>query len=496
MTVRTRIAPSPTGDPHVGTAYIALFNLAFAKAYQGQFILRIEDTDRERSTSQSEDSILDALRWLGLSWDEGPDVGGPFGPYRQSERGSIYADHANQLVDAGHAFHCFCTPDILDSMRAEQAAAGLSPKYDGRCQHLDREEVAQRSAAGDRSVIRLMVPADGESVIVDRLRGEIRIPWSQVDMQVLMKSDGMPTYHLANVVDDHLMAITHVIRGEEWIPSAPKHQLLYRYFGWDMPELCHLPLLRNPDQSKLSKRKNPTSVLFYRDQGYLPEAMLNYLGRMGWSMPDEQERFTLDEMIASFEIDRVSLGGPIFDIEKLDWLNGEWLRHGLSEQEALRRLMTWGFGQSFFESAWPHLKTRIATFGDAEQWLRPLWVGEPDYDAIALHSHGIEPDVVIEGLQYLVWRLDSERQWSRESVMDAVQFVCQQLHLKMKEWMPVMFIALSGSTQAISAFDLAVLLGPDRTRARLRLALERLGGVSKKAQKRLEKSYQAACSAQ
>jgi glutamyl-tRNA synthetase len=312
----------------------------------------------------------------------------------------------------------------------------------------------------------------------------------------LMKSDGMPTYHLANVVDDHLMAITHVIRGEEWIPSAPKHQLLYRYFGWDMPELCHLPLLRNPDQSKLSKRKNPTSVLFYRDQGYLPEAMLNYLGRMGWSMPDEQERFTLDEMIASFEIDRVSLGGPIFDIEKLNWLNGEWLRHGLSEQEALRRLMAWGFGQSFFESAWPHLKTRIATFGDAEQWLRPLWVGEPDYDAMSLHSHGLEPDVVVEGLQYLVWRLDSERQWSRESVMDAVQFVCQQLHLKMKEWMPVMFIALSGSTQAISAFDLAVLLGPDRTRARLRLALERLGGVSKKAQKRLEKSYQAACSAQ
>lgn len=496
MTVRTRIAPSPTGDPHVGTAYIALFNLAFAKAHQGQFILRIEDTDRERSTSQSEDSILDALRWLGLRWDEGPDVGGPCGPYRQSERGSIYADHANQLVDAGHAFHCFCTSDILDGMRAEQLAAGLSPKYDGRCQHLDANTVAQRHAAGDRSVIRLRVPTDGESVIVDRLRGEIRIPWSQVDMQVLMKSDGMPTYHLANVVDDHLMAITHVIRGEEWIPSAPKHQLLYRYFGWDMPELCHLPLLRNPDQSKLSKRKNPTSVLFYRDQGYLPEAVLNYLGRMGWSMPDERERFTLDEMISSFDIDRVSLGGPIFDLDKLNWLNGEWLRHGLSEHEALQRLMDWGFGQSFFESVWPHLKTRIATFGDAQQWLQPLWVGEPDYEATALHSHGLSPEIVVEGLQYLVWRLDSERHWSRESVMAAVQFVCQHLQLKMKEWMPVMFIALSGSTHAVSAFDLAVLLGPDRTRARLRLALERLGGVSKKAQKRLEKAYQLACSAQ
>ncbi|NBS11869.1 MAG: glutamate--tRNA ligase [Gammaproteobacteria bacterium] len=493
MTVRTRIAPSPTGDPHVGTAYIALFNLAFARAHGGQFILRIEDTDRERSTPESEIAILSALRWLGLEWDEGPDIGGPAGPYRQSERGALYASHAHALVESGHAFHCFCTAQTLDQMRAEQQAAGVNPHYDGRCERLAAAEVSQRLAQGEPSVIRLSVPNEGECVLHDRLRGEIRIPWSQVDRQVLLKSDGMPTYHLANVVDDHCMGITHVIRGEEWIPSAPKHQLLYRYFGWEMPELCHLPLLRNPDQSKLSKRKNPTSILFYRDQGYLPEALLNYLGRMGWSMPDERERFTLEDMIAAFTLDRVSLGGPIFDLDKLNWLNGEWLRHGLSDAEVLTRFMHWGFGPSFFESTWPHLKTRITTFGEAEPWLRPLWVTEPEYEAAALHNVGLAPDVLIEGLQFLVWRLDAERQWGREQVMSAVQFVCTALQLKLKDWMPVLFIALSGSTHAMSAFDLAVLLGPDRTRARVRLALERLGGVSKKAQKRLEKAYQVAC---
>lgn len=492
MTVRTRIAPSPTGDPHVGTAYIALFNMAFAKAHGGQFLLRIEDTDRERSTLESEQSILSALRWLGLQWDEGPDVGGPCGPYRQSERAAIYTEHTQLLVDRGHAFRCFCTAETLDTMRNAQMASGETPRYDGRCQDLAADAVAERIALGEPSVVRMRVPAEGECVIADRLRGAIQIPWSQVDMQVLMKSDGMPTYHLANVVDDHLMGITHVIRGEEWIPSAPKHQLLYRYFGWDMPELCHLPLLRNPDQSKLSKRKNPTSVLYYRDQGFLPEALINYLGRMGWSMPNEAERFTLPEMIAAFDIDRVSLGGPIFDVDKLKWLNGEWLRHGLPESEVVSRLMTWSFGQSFFEAAWPHLKTRVTTFGDVEPWLRPLWMSEPEYQANDLLEQGLDQERVIEGLQYLAWSLDAQREWTREAVMAAVMFVCDTLGVKLKTWMPILFIALSGSTQAISAFDLAMLLGPDRTRARLRVALERLGGVSKKAQKRLEKSYQSA----
>ena len=258
--VRTRIAPSPTGDPHVGTAYIALFNRNFAKQHNGQFVLRIEDTDQTRSTAKSETDILNALKWLGLDWDEGPDNGGPHGPYRQSQRSDIYREHINQLLDNGQAFHCFCTADRLNEVRAEQMANKQTPGYDGHCLSLSKEEVKTRLDNGESSVIRMRVPTDGECVFNDRLRGEIRINWSQIDMQVLMKSDNLPTYHFANVVDDHLMEITHVIRGEEWINSTPKHILLYQHFGWDVPEFCHMPLLRNPDKSKLSKRKNPTSI--------------------------------------------------------------------------------------------------------------------------------------------------------------------------------------------------------------------------------------------
>ena len=492
MTVRTRIAPSPTGEPHVGTAYISLFNYAFAAEHGGQFVLRIEDTDQKRSTAKSEKAILDALRWTGLSWDEGPDVGGDYGPYRQSERAEIYQTHCETLIDSGHAFRCFCSAQELDAMRAEQMAAKQTPRYDGRCSHLSAAEVDARNARGEESVVRMRVPTDGDCVFSDRLRGDIRIPWSQVDMQVLMKADGLPTYHLANVVDDHLMKITHVIRGEEWLPSAPKHQLLYQYFGWDMPELCHLPLLRNPDQSKLSKRKNPTSILFYRDQGYLPEALLNYLGRMGWSMPDEREQFTLSEMVEAFDIDRVSLGGPIFDLEKLTWLNGQWLQKSLSDCDYIERLMCWMCTRGFFESVLPHLKSRVDVFSDAGQWLAPLWSRNVTLSAEALEAIGLDQDTLTSVLQYLIWRLESLGSWSRETIEPEVRWVCDALDLKLRDVMPVIFLALSGSRQSISAFDLAALLGPDRTRVRLRSALELSGGVSKKALKRLEKGYQEA----
>ena len=495
MTVRTRIAPSPTGDPHVGTAYIALFNYAFAKAHGGSFVLRIEDTDQVRSTAESERAILDALRWTGLQWDEGPDVGGTHGPYRQSERASLYQSAAADLLEKGHAFHCFCSAETLADMRQAQMAAGHTPKYDGRCAGLSNEAVAAQLEAGTPYVIRMRVPEAGECVLHDRLRGEIRIPWSQVDMQVLQKTDGLPTYHLANVVDDHHMQISHVIRGEEWIPSAPKHQLLYQYFGWEMPELCHLPLLRNPDQSKLSKRKNPTSILFYRDQGFLPEALLNYLGRMGWSMPDDREQFTLDDMVHAFDIDRVSLGGPIFDLEKLRWLNGQWLKNTLTDEDYVQRLMAWGFSEQFFQSVLPHLKTRVDVFSDASDWLSPLWQQMPNLNSESLIFETLETEQVQSILQFLIWRLESVVTWDRVQIEHSIQFVCQAMGLKLKQVMPIVFVALSGKPQAISAFDLAVLLGPDRSRARLRQALEVAGGVSKKGLKRLEKSYEDACRA-
>ncbi|MEE3159656.1 MAG: glutamate--tRNA ligase, partial [Pseudomonadota bacterium] len=319
MTVRTRVAPSPTGDPHVGTAYIALFNLAFARQHGGQFLLRIEDTDQVRSTPESEQAILDSLRWLGMDWDEGPDVGGDYGPYRQSERRAIYEEHVQKLLDSGKAFKCYRTAEELDALRQQKQESGNQTALKVSDLALPEDEVNEREAAGAPYVVRMNVPEEGVCVVKDMLRGEIELDWAQVDAQILMKSDGMPTYHLANVVDDHLMAITHVIRGEEWISSAPKHKLLYEYFGWDMPELCHMPLLRNPDKSKLSKRKNPTSIMFYERMGFMPEAVLNYLGRMGWSMPDESEKFSRDEMFNNFDINRVSLGGPVFDVEKLRW---------------------------------------------------------------------------------------------------------------------------------------------------------------------------------
>ena len=266
--VRVRIAPSPTGDPHVGTAYIGLFNYAFAKHNSGDFILRIEDTDRTRFSGDSEQQIFDAMKWLGLNYDEGPDVGGEAGPYRQSERFSIYKDYAEQLVEKGEAYYCFCTAERLQKLRERQAAMKQAPGYDGHCRNLSKEEVEAKLAAGEPYVIRLKMPYEGETVVNDGLRGEIRFENSKIDDQVLLKSDGFPTYHLANIVDDHLMGITHVIRAEEWISSTPKHIQLYKAFGWDEPKWYHMPLLRNADKTKISKRKNPVSLNYYKEEGY------------------------------------------------------------------------------------------------------------------------------------------------------------------------------------------------------------------------------------
>src|SRR3954452_8202222 len=320
--VRVRIAPSPTGDPHVGTAYIALFNYAFAKKHGGKFVLRIEDTDRARSTPASEAAILRALGWVGLAWEEGPDIGGPFGPYRQSERAEIYAEHAARLIASGGAYRCFCTPERLEAVRQEQRRQGPFVGYDGLCRRLPREQGEQRAAAGETFVVRMAMPRAGETVFVDKLRGEVKFENTQIDDQILLKTDGFPTYHLANVVDDHLMRISHVIRAEEWLSSTPKHVLLYQAFRWESPIFMHMPLLRNADRSKISKRKNPVSLEYYERQGYLSEALLNFLALMGWSMPDDREVCCINEMIEEFSFDRVNLGGPVFDLQKLEWLNG------------------------------------------------------------------------------------------------------------------------------------------------------------------------------
>ena len=324
--VRVRIAPSPTGDPHVGTAYIGLFNYAFAKHNQGDFLLRIEDTDRTRFSGDSEQQIFDAMKWLGLNYDEGPDVGGDKGPYRQSERFHIYKEYAEKLVENGEAYYCFCTPERLQKLRDRQVAMKQAPGYDGHCRNLTAEEVKSKLEAGEAYVIRLRMPYEGETIVKDELRGNIIFENSKIDDQVLLKSDGFPTYHLANIVDDYLMGITHVIRAEEWIASTPKHIQLYKAFAWEEPKWYHMPLLRNADKTKISKRKNPVSLNYYREEGYLREGLLNFLALMGWSLGGDKEIFTLDEMIENFSFDRISLGGPVFDLVKLGWVNNHHMR--------------------------------------------------------------------------------------------------------------------------------------------------------------------------
>jgi len=342
-TVRTRIAPSPTGEPHIGNMYVALVNWAFAHQAGGQFLVRIEDTDRTRFVEGAERMFLDSLRWLGLSHDEGPDVGGPVGPYRQSERLHLYREHADRLLSGGHAYRCFCTPERLSALREAQRKAGAETVgYDRRCRALAPEESARRAAAGEPHTVRLAVPLEGETRFTDGLRGPIVIENRRIDDQVLLKTDGFPTYHLAVVVDDHLMGITHVVRAEEWIVSTPKHVLLYEAFGWDLPHFYHMPLIRNPDRSKLSKRKNPTNVLWYREQGYLPEAVVNFLGMLGHSMPDGREVFSREEFLRDFSWDRVNTTGPVFDMEKFEWLNGMWIRR-LDIADLAARLRSEGF---------------------------------------------------------------------------------------------------------------------------------------------------------
>ena len=489
MTVRTRIAPSPTGDPHVGTAYIALFNLCFARQHGGQFILRIEDTDQVRSTPESEQMILDSLRWLGLEWDEGPDVGGPHGPYRQSERGDIYAKYAQQLLDAGHAFKCYRTSEELDELRESRKEAGLHLALKPTDLALDAEEQSRREQESWPYVIGMNVPSEGVCVVSDMLRGTIEVDWAQVDAQILMKSDGMPTYHLANVVDDHLMGITHVLRGEEWINSAPKHQLLYEYFGWEMPQLCHMPLLRNPDKSKLSKRKNPTSINYYRRMGFLPQAVTNYLGRMGWSMPDEREKFSLSEMMAEFDIQRVSLGGPVFDLEKLTWLNGVYIREDLDDDALLQALREWAFNDAYVKQILPQVRPRVETLSQVVPLAGHFFSGLPTITKDDFDSVKLDNEELVKLLQFLVWRFEGVSAWHKEALLEEVKSLAEYFELKMKAFLAPVFIAITGSTSSTSVMDAMAILGSDVTRARLRHAIAVLGGVSKKQAKRFEKEY-------
>ena len=487
MSVRTRIAPSPTGDPHVGTAYVALVNYLFAKKHGGQFLLRIEDTDRARSTPESERAILEALEWLGLSWDEGPDVGGPHGPYRQSERLPFYTRYAGELLAAGHAFKCFCTPERLEAVRVEQRQASRPPGYDGHCLTVSPAEAAALEAAGVSHVVRLKVPREGSVTIDDMLRGPIVFEWSTVDMQVRVKSDGWPTYHLANVVDDHLMGITHVMRGEEWISSAPKHALLYEYFGWPMPKLCHLPLLRNADKSKLSKRKNPTGILFYRRMGYLPEALLNFLALLAVPPIDGEEVMDLPTMVGAFGVEHISLGGPVFDTTKLDWLNGRYLREKLDDAAFEARVREWALRDGYLERILPLARSRIERLSDLGQLLAHFFSGRLDVDPEKLREGKLDNETLRRAFVIAGALFDALPEWTVPSIEASIRRVAEITGAKLRDVVRPFYVAITGSAQSVPLFDSMQILGRDLVRERLRIALERLGGATSKEQEAWKK---------
>jgi glutamyl-tRNA synthetase len=473
--LRVRIAPSPTGDPHVGTAYIALFNYVFARKHGGRFILRIEDTDQERYTAGSEAAIFEALRWLGLGWDEGPDVGGPHGPYRQSERLAIYREHTELLLARGGAYRCFCTRERLEQLRQQQVAAkAASFGYDGHCRDLGADDVAARLAANEPHVVRLRVPSEGTTTFVDHLRAEpIHFENRLVDDQVLQKSDGFPTYHLANVVDDHLMGITHVIRGEEWITSTPKHVLLYQAFGWRAPDFYHLGLLRNADKSKLSKRKNPVSIFHYRDLGYLPETLLNFMANLGFSMGDDVERFTVAEMIERFEWSKVSVGGPVFDPAKLDAFNGADIR-ALSVDELYERLQARVLAPARIKGLLAQAQERVNRLDDFIPYLSFFFGGSLDYAPVQdklrppAGKTGREAAELLDEYAQEIERDAQARSFTAPALEAFSREFCQRREVKPKDLFMLLRLAVTGRTASPSLFDTMALCGKDRCRMRLR----------------------------
>jgi glutamyl-tRNA synthetase len=470
--VRVRIGPSPTGEPHVGTAYIALFNLAFAKKNGGKFVLRIEDTDQERSRPEWEAQIMSGLRWLGLEWDEGPDKGGAFGPYRQSERQAIHQKHAHILVERGAAYRCFCTKERLDRLRTEQKAAKVREGYDRHCRELAKPEIDAQLSRGAPFVIRMKMPIEGKTIVKDRLRGDVEFENAGIDDQVLLKSDGYPTYHLANVVDDHLMEITHVIRAEEWINSTPKHVVLYAAFGWQEPVWVHMPLLRNPDKSKISKRKNPVSLLDYRQRGLVPKAVLNYLAQLGWSMPDGREMFSLQEFIDNFTFDRISLGGPVFDIAKLTALNGKYFRENLTEDDLADLLLGELFSRAYIKAIVPLIRERIDKAEDFIPKTEYFFRGDVTYQPEELKPKHRSWRELFEALEAFSTEIDAQVDFSAQALETFARGFAERAGWKPGDLFMPIRVAVTGRSDTPPLFDTMSVLGRALVRRRLRSGLE------------------------
>ncbi|MDN5570428.1 MAG: glutamate--tRNA ligase [Propionibacteriaceae bacterium] len=458
---------------------MALFNLAFAKATGGAFVLRIEDTDRARYVADSEQQIFETLRWLGLPWDEGPDVGGPYAPYRQSERLDTYRPLVEQLIEGGHAYHCWCSAERLAEMRAEQAASKQEKTgYDRLCLGLTREERSALPGFTENPVVRMLIPDDVATTFTDLIRGEVSAPVP--DDQVILKADGFPTYHLAVVVDDHLMGITHVVRGEEWISSTPKHVLLYRWLGWDVPAFAHMPLLRNPDKSKISKRKNPAArLLWFREQGFLPEALVNFLHLLGYPPAEgDAEVASFDEFVAGFDWAKVNTVGPVFDLDKLTWLNGHYLR-ALGPDELADRIVEhlvwtgeWADPSpeqvAMVRAGAPLIQERLTLLGEALSKLGFLFV--PDA-ALAFDEASVDalPQNAPAVLDASLAVLEGLPGWDAESIQAALRArLVEDMGIKAKFAFAPVRVGVTGSRVSPPLFESMAILGRDSSLARLR----------------------------
>jgi glutamyl-tRNA synthetase len=473
--VRVRFAPSPTGALHIGGARTALFNWLFARNQKGKFILRIEDTDRTRSTLEAEKAIFEGLEWLGLDWDEGPRVGGPFGPYYQVERKEIYEKFAKQLLEEGKAYFCFCTPEELEKKRKEAEARKEAPRYDGHCRKLSEAEIKKKLESGLPKVIRFLLPPVGETKVEDLIRGKVVFKNELLDDFVILKSDGFPTYNFACVVDDHLMEITHVIRGDDHLSNTPRQILLYQAFGWQLPKFAHIPMILGKDRTRLSKRHGATSVIAYRDQGYLPEAVINYIAKLGWGYKD-QEIFSREELIEKFSLEGVNKNPAIFDLEKLNWLNGQYLRKILPERlvDLCEPLLIEAYDCHDLD----YLRKIVLVFRD-RLVLIPDIIPLSTYffkDDYPYDPHGIEkyfkPENTKKILETLAQRLAIVEPFIRENIEPVFKGLAEEMKVKLGEVIHPCRLALTGRTESPPMYDVIEILGKEKTIKRLKKALD------------------------
>ena len=484
--VRVRYAPSPTGFPHVGNIRTALFNWLYARHTGGQFIVRIEDTDVARTVPGAVEAILDGLHWLGLDWDEGPQIGGSHGPYFQSERLPAYQEAAEQLIKNGYAYRCYCSAERLEAMRLEQQKQKLSFGYDRHCRGLTAADCAQLAAQGLNPVVRFKTPLEGQTRFQDLLRGEVVFENGTLDDFVLLKSDGYPTYHLANIVDDHLMEISHVLRAEEWLSSTPRHILLYRAFNFQPPLFAHLPMILGPDRSKLSKRHGATALTEYRDQGYLPETMVNFLALLGWSLDEQSELFTRQELIEKFSLERVSRTAAIFNRDKLDWMNGVYIR-SLPVDDLTGRVFPFlekglppevrrPLDIDYVRQIVPLMRERISTLKEAAAYASFFFLDKLEYDSAMLPGKKMTPETALKALKGAQEKLTSLKSFSPDLLEDTLRHLADDLGIKAGQLLNVLRVATTGRDAAPPLFETMAVLGRERCLQRINAALAKLPG--------------------